>query len=249
MDSPPGCSSSEDDLGLDQTADLVPLSGRFDDPEISEHVEQRVNDERNLEKTPRIHRRRKPRRKKRSSHNLGPGGNLGSKAGNNAEIGSGANGPSTPVSHLPSPRVPITRSEKKAYRSECVKRPKIAAPSNTTSFICDNNDALEPKEGSEEEFEPDGGFSNEYQARLYEEHEGNEERTNHEQNINKRHIYLKQRLDKANSELERLRPLEKEVELLRSRVSELEGEVMKLRSINRAQQRHRTLSSSDALTR
>ena len=115
MDSPPGvssyilsrfilydilqCSSSEDDLGLDQTADLVPLSGRFDDPDISEHVEQRVNDERNLEKTPRIHRRRKPRRKKRSSHNLGPGGNLGSKAGNNSEIGSVVNGPSTPVSY------------------------------------------------------------------------------------------------------------------------------------------------------
>ena len=42
-------------------------------------------------------------------------------------------------------------------------------------------------------------------------------------------------------ELERLRPLEKEVESLRKRVTELEGEVMKLRSINRSQQRQRTL--------
>ena len=40
-------------------------------------------------------------------------------------------------------------------------------------------------------------------------------------------------------ELERLRPYEAEVERLRNRVSDLEGEVMKLRSINRSQARER----------
>merc|ERR1711990_27569 len=215
MDSPPGCSSSsEDEADLDQTADLVPLSGNLDSQ--SNQIDRGENGEKNLEKTPRIHRRRKPRRKKRSSHNLGSGNH----SGHAETLTNGAliNGPSTPVSHLPSPRVPITRSEKKAYRSECVKRPKIAAPSNTTSFICDSNEGpLDQTSGFDDEFEPDGGFSNEYQARLYEEHDGIEERTNHELNINKRQIYLKQRLDKANTELERLRPMEKEVEILRSR--------------------------------
>jgi len=120
-----------------------------------------------------------------------------------------------------------------------VKRPKIAAPSNTTSFICDNND------DSLDELEDD--FATEYNARLNEEYEGEKERTNHEENINKRHDYLKQRLDKANMELERLRPIEEEVIRLRARVTDLEGEVMKLRTINRSQQRQRTLSSSDML--
>ena len=41
-------------------------------------------------------------------------------------------------------------------------------------------------------------FATEYNARLNEEYEGEKERTNHEENINKRHDYLKQRLDKAN---------------------------------------------------
>ena len=45
----------------------------------------------------------------------------------------------------------------------------------------------------------DGGFSSEYQARLTEDYEGEKERTNHEENINKRHDYLKIRLDKANA--------------------------------------------------
>ena len=85
----------------------------------------------------------------------------------------------------------ILLSSKKAYKKDCVKRPKIAAPSNTTSFICDNNDEVE-------EFDLDDGFSTEYNARLNEEYEGEKERTNHEENINKRHDYLKQRLDKAN---------------------------------------------------
>jgi len=136
----------------------------------------------------------------------------------------------------PSPHVPVTRSEKKAYKKDCVKRPKIAAPSNTTSFICENNDEVEA-------FDLDDGFSTEYNARLNEEYEGEKERTSHEENINKRHDYLKQRLDKANLELERLRPIEDEVLRLRSRVTELEGEVMKLRTINRSQQRQRTLRS------
>ena len=43
----------------------------------------------------------------------------------------------------PSPQLnlPITKKEKKAYRSECVKRPKIDAPTNTNSYLCENNDS------------------------------------------------------------------------------------------------------------
>ena len=43
----------------------------------------------------------------------------------------------------PSPQLnlPMTKKEKKAYRSECVKRPKIDAPTNTNSYLCENNDS------------------------------------------------------------------------------------------------------------
>ena len=45
----------------------------------------------------------------------------------------------------------------------------------------------------------DDGFSHEYNQRLIEEYEGEKERGSHEENINKRHDYLKLRLDKANA--------------------------------------------------
>ena len=83
-------------------------------------------------------------------------------------------------------------------------------------------------------------FNADYHSRLNDEYQGEKERTSHEENINKRHDYLKQRLDIANQEVERLRPFEEEVVKLRTRVSDLEGEVMKLRSINRSYARNRT---------
>merc|ERR1711892_539726 len=174
-----------------------------------------------LSTTPKNHRRRKRRGKKNGASLLAEHGEIGPQ---------------------PSPHVPVTRMEKKAYKKDCVKRPKMQAPSNTTSFICDNND--ETSQFDQE----DDGFSHEYNQRLIEEYEGEKERGSHEENINKRHDYLKRRLDKANAELERLRPIEDEATRLRTRVVELEGEVMKLRTINRSQrQRQRTLSTSDML--
>merc|ERR1712183_78112 len=223
-DSPPGCSSSEDEFGDDlDSSDFMNHTA----PELGQSECDITGGA--LDRSNGAKRRRKPRRKKKNSF-IDPQNQ-------------------TANLHLniePSPQVPITKKEKKAYRSECVKRPKIDAPTNTNSYLCENIES--PSECVLEAQDDDGGFSSEYQARSTEDYEGEKERTNHEENINKRHDYLKIRLDKANAELERLRPLEKEVESLRNRVTELEGEVMKLRSINRSQQRQRTLSSSD-LTR
>lgn len=222
MDSPPGCSSSEDSVDLDGSDIMNHTAPELGQTEcdITGTAQDRTNG---------VKRRRKPRRKKKQSFGM-------------------VESPFSTANLLPSPQVPITKKEKKAYRSECVKRPKIDAPTNTNSYLCDNIDSPNDVFSQDGEGHYDDGFSSEYQARLTEEYEGEKERTNHEENINKRHDYLKIRLDKANVELERLRPLEKEVESLRNRVTELEGEVMKLRSINRSQQRQRTLSSSD-LTR
>ena len=109
----------------------------------------------------------------------------------------------------PSPHVPVTRMEKKAYKKDCVKRPKMQAPSNTTSFICDNNVSfffqklelilISKKDETSQFDQEDDGFSHEYNQRLIEEYEGEKERGSHEENINKRHDYLKRRLDKANA--------------------------------------------------
>ena len=58
--------------------------------------------------------------------------------------------------------------------------------------------------------------------------------------MSRRHEILKARLDQANQDIERMRPMEEENIKLRQRVVELEGEVMKLRSINRSIKRDRT---------
>jgi len=226
MDSPPGCSSSEDDFGDDlDSSDFMNHTA----PELGQSESDIIGGV--LDRSNGAKRRRKPRRKKKNSF---------IDQNQTANLLLNIEKPS------PQLNLPITKKEKKAYRSECVKRPKIDAPTNTNSYLCENNDS--PSECVLEAHDlDDGGFSSEYQARLTEDYEGEKERTNHEENINKRHDYLKIRLDKANAELERLRPLEKDVESLRKRVTELEGEVMKLRSINRSQQRQRTLSSSDLL--
>merc|ERR1711937_85153 len=64
--------------------------------------------------------------------------------------------------------------------------------------------------------------------------------------VSRRHEILKARLDQANQDIERMRPMEEENIKLRQRVVELEGEVMKLRSINRSIKRDRTQSLSEA---
>ena len=138
---------------------------------------------------------------------------------------------------VPSPRVPVSRLEKRAYRKECIDRPILAAPSNTGSFICDGNDVDGELAGDEHDLEHD--FDDDYHSRLADEYE-ERARKSHEENVHLRHEHLKQRLDLVSQEVERLKPYEDEVVKLRNRVHELEGEVMKLRSINRSYQRNRT---------
>lgn len=114
----------------------------------------------------------------------------------------------------------------------------MTAPPNTGSFICENNENSE--EENEESHNIEQDFTTDYNSRLNDDYEDTKERTSHEENINLRHGYLKQQLVSANEEVERMRPFEDEVVKLRSRVSELEGEVMKLRSINRSIARNRS---------
>jgi len=141
---------------------------------------------------------------------------------------------------VPSPHIPVSRLEKKAYRQKCFNRPILTAPSNTGSFICENTEDVDFDHDIEHDFDDD------YHSRLNEEFEGEKERTNHEENVSRRHEILKARLDQANQDIERMRPMEEENIKLRQRVVELEGEVMKLRSINRSIKRDRTQSLSEA---
>ena len=143
MDSPPGCtSSSENELNesLDTTLDTTNTT-----PNTSvlrkalEFSKMRCgisNSKAENSTTPKNRRKPKKRRGKKNGSLSHIGGQIGPREVKRAKMRE------INLSLEPSPHVPVTRVEKRAYKKDCVKRPKIAAPSNTTSFICDNNVSL-----------------------------------------------------------------------------------------------------------
>merc|ERR1711937_200876 len=213
MDSPPGCSSSEDGISdINELSILATPGDRIQKSEVGTPV---LNQSCDADNSVDGHT---PKKRRPFPYNK--------------------NGLDT--DSVPSPHIPVSRLEKKAYRQKCFNRPILTAPSNTGSFICENTEDVDFDHDIEHDFDDD------YHSRLNEEFEGEKERTNHEENVSRRHEILKARLDQANRDIERMRPMEEENIKLRQRVVELEGEVMKLRSINRSIKRDRTQSLSEA---
>jgi len=198
MESPPGCTSSEEEdatkkpLILSESSDLL---------------------------TPEQKKSRRRRKRVRNRNRPGT---------RNVSFDEEATGTASPF-------IPHSKVEKRAYRAECINRPRIPAPANTGSFIADNNSSDGESELKEMGINED--FDRDYHSRLNDEIQGERERSTHEENVAKRQDQLKGRLESANLEISKLKEsefkLQNENETLRSRVNELEGEVAKLRKMNR----------------